>query len=64
MRACTLVCRSVSFAQDGWVGRPCWVTGVVFFQGAVIPVGVEATAGEGGGGTVSGAVERGFGSSG
>lgn len=37
------------------------VSGVVFFRGAVAPVGVEAAAGKGGSGAGSGAVEGGFG---
>lgn len=37
------------------------VSGVVFFRGAVTPVGVEAAAGKGGSGAGSGAVEGGFG---
>lgn len=37
------------------------VFGVVFFQGAVTPIRVKTTAGEGGGGAGSGAVKGGFG---
>lgn len=64
-RARSLGCGSVSPARGSRFGWPYGITPeVVFFRGAVGPIGVKTTTVEGGDGAGSSAIERGFGGGG
>lgn len=64
MFARSLGCGSVTPARGSRFGWPYRMTGVVFFRGALGPVGVKTAAVEGGDGAGPSAIERGFGGGG